>query len=275
MRVRLRLPELRAERLRMSYENLLVVNQDGILWVTVNRPDKLNALNGETLGELDDAIAAAATDGSVLAVVITGAGEKAFVAGADIAELNRLGPVEAKEFSIWGQGIFDRIEGSTKPGVVPCGPVTISYSGGKAMACHIRVASSNAVFGQPEVKLGLIPGYAGTQRLPRLIGRGRALEILLSGRNVSAEEAERIGLANSICEPAALKETVTALLKGILKNGPLAVGHCIEAVNHGLNMAFEDACRLEATLFGIGAASDQMREGTAAFLEKRKADFRS
>ncbi len=269
------MPEPRAERLRMSYENLLVINQDGILWVTVNRPDKLNALNGGTLRELDDAIAAAAADGSVLAVVVTGAGEKAFVAGADIAELNRLGPVEAKEFSLRGQGIFDRIERLTKPVVAAVNGFALGGGCELAMACHIRIASSNAVFGQPEVKLGLIPGYAGTQRLPRLVGRGRALEILLSGRNVSAEEAERIGLANIVCEPAALKETVTTLLNGILANGPLAVGHCIEAVNHGLNMSFEDACRLEATLFGIGAASDQMREGTSAFLEKRKADFRS
>jgi enoyl-CoA hydratase len=143
------------------------------------------------------------------------------------------------------------------------------------MACHMRVASTNAVFGQPEVKLGLIPGYAGTQRLPRVVGRGRALEILLTGRNVDAREAERIGLANAVCEQTELVDTVETIMNQILANGPLAVGHCIEAVNHGLDLPFEDACLLEATLFGVGAASEQMREGTSAFLEKRKARFRS
>jgi enoyl-CoA hydratase len=137
------------------------------------------------------------------------------------------------------------------------------------------VASSNAIFGQPEPKLGLIPGYAGTQRLPRLVGRGRALDILLTGRNVDAEEAERIGLVNSLCDATELDERVNSLLAKILANGPLAVAHCIEAVNHGLDLPFEDACLLEATLFGVGAASDEMSEGTAAFLEKRQANFRS
>jgi enoyl-CoA hydratase len=143
------------------------------------------------------------------------------------------------------------------------------------MSCHLRVASTNAIFGQPEVKLGLIPGYAGTQRLPRLVGRGRALEILLTGRNVGAEEAERIGLVHMVCQPVELAASVNGLLGKILANGPLAVAHCIEAVNHGLDMPFDDGCLLEATLFGVGAASDQMTEGTTAFLEKRKAVFRS
>jgi enoyl-CoA hydratase len=142
------------------------------------------------------------------------------------------------------------------------------------MACHLRLASNNAVFGQPEVKLGLIPGYAGTQRLPRLIGRGRALDILLTGRNVPADEAERIGLVNSVCEPAELIGNVDKVLAKILANGPLAISHCLEAVHHGLDMPFADGCLLEATLFGVGAASEEMREGTAAFLEKRKAKFR-
>ena len=138
----------------------------------------------------------------------------------------------------------------------------------------MRIASSNAVFGQPEVKLGLIPGYGGTQRLPRLVGKGRALELLLSGRNVAAEEARTIGLANAVCEPAELRDTVAKLVRTILANGPLAVSHCIEAVNHGLDMALDDGCLLEATLFGVGAASDEMTEGTSAFLEKRKPVFR-
>ena len=258
----------------MSYDNLLLANRDGVLWVTVNRPEKLNALNRATLAEIDEAIAAASSDTDVVAVVITGAGDKAFVAGADIGELNTLGPVEAKEFSLRGQAIFDRIERLSKPVIAAVNGFALGGGCELAMACHLRVAAENAVFGQPEVKLGLIPGYAGTQRLPRLVGRGRALEILLSGRNVGAEEAERIGLVNAVCPSPNLTERVNELLKEILANGPLAVGHCIVAVNHGLDMPFEDACLLEATLFGVGAASDEMREGTSAFLEKRRARFR-
>ena len=259
----------------MSYENLLTENRDGVLWVTVNRPDKLNALNRQTLGELDHFITSAGEDETVFAVVVTGAGEKAFVAGADIGELNTLGPVEAKAFSLRGQAVFDRIERMPKPVVAAVNGFALGGGCELAMACHIRIASSNAVFGQPEVKLGLIPGYAGTQRLPRLVGRGRGLEILLTGRNVSAEEAERIGLVTSVCDQAELVATVDKLLGKILANGPLAVSHCIEAVTHGLDLPFEDGCLLEAALFGIGAASAQMSEGTSAFLEKRKPEFRS
>ncbi len=259
----------------MVYENLLLDNREGILWITMNRPAKLNALNRQTVAELDDAIAAASADDGVLAIVITGAGEKAFVAGADIVELNGLGPIEARELATRGQAVFDRIERLNKPVVAAVNGFALGGGCELAMACHVRVASQNAVFGQPEVKLGLIPGYGGTQRLPRLIGRGRALEILISGRNVSADEAAKIGLASTVCDQAELEEKVTALLQTVLANGPVAVGLCIEAVNHGLTMSFDDACRLEANLFAIGAASDQMREGTAAFLEKRKAVFRS
>ncbi len=259
----------------MSYDNLLTEDTQGVRWITLNRPDKLNALNRATLAELDHAVAAAGNDESVHAVVVTGAGEKAFVAGADISELNTLGPVEAKEFALKGQAVFNRIERLTKPAIAAVNGFALGGGCELAMACHLRVASANAILGQPEVTLGLIPGYAGTQRLPRLVGKGRALELLLTGRNVGAEEAERIGLVNSVCQPEELTEKVAGLLGKILANGPLAVAHCIEAVNHGLDMPFDDGCLLEATLFGIGAASDQMREGTAAFLEKRKADFRS
>ncbi len=258
----------------MPYDNLLLDNRDGALWITINRPDKLNALNRPTLEELDDALAAAETDDEVLAVVVTGEGKKAFVAGADISELNTLGPVEAKEFSLRGQAIFDRLETMPKPTLAAVNGFALGGGCELAMACHLRVASSNAVFGQPEVKLGLIPGYAGTQRLPRLVGRGRALEILLTGRNVSAEEAERIGLVNRVCGLDELGDVVGNLSAQVLANGPLAVSNCIEAVNHGLDLPFEDGCLLEATLFGVGAAGDEMREGTAAFLEKRSARFR-
>ena len=258
----------------MSYSNLKVAPSDGVLWVTVNRPDKLNALNRATMGELDRAMAAAAADDGVVAVVVTGAGDKAFVAGADIAELSSLGPQEAKEFGLAGQAVFNRIERMRKPVVAAVNGYALGGGCELAMACHLRVASTTAVFGQPEVKLGLIPGYAGTQRLPRLVGRGRGLEILLTGRNVTAAEAERIGLVNRVCEPTELTQAVNEVLTSILANGPLAVAHCLEAVNYGLDMPFDDACLLEATLFGLGAASDEMREGTTAFLEKRKPKFR-
>ncbi len=258
----------------MDYTNLKLENVDGVLWVTINRPDKLNALNQATIAELDRAVEEAAGDDRVKAVVLTGAGDKAFVAGADITELNTLGPERAKEFGLRGQAVFTRFERLAKPVVAAVNGYALGGGCELAMACHVRVASTNAVFGQPEVKLGLIPGYAGTQRLPRLVGKGRALELLMTGRNVTAEEAERIGLVNKVVEPVALTQAVNELLGAILKNGPLAVAHCIEAVQYGLEAPFDDACLLEATLFGLCAASEDMTEGTAAFLEKRRAAFK-
>ncbi|MEX1311512.1 MAG: enoyl-CoA hydratase-related protein [Candidatus Sulfomarinibacteraceae bacterium] len=258
----------------MSGENLKIETTAGIRRITVNRPEKLNALNVATVAELAEAVAAIDADQTVDAVVITGAGEKAFVAGADISELATLGPMEAKEFALRGQMVFRAVERLTKPVVAAVNGFALGGGCELAMACHIRVASSNAVFGQPEVKLGLIPGYGGTQRLPRLVGKGRAMELLLTGRNVAADEAERIGLVNKVCRPDELDGVVTDLLRAILANGPLAVGSCIEAVNSGLEMGLDDACLLEATLFGVGASSDQMREGTTAFLERRKPVFR-
>jgi len=258
----------------MDFENLKVETAGGIRRITINRPEKLNALNVATVGELARVIEIIEADDSVDAVVITGAGEKAFVAGADISELATLGPVAAKEFALRGQEVFRSIERLTRPVVAAVNGFALGGGCELAMACHMRVASSNAVFGQPEVKLGLIPGYGGTQRLPRLVGKGRAMEILLTGRNIKADEAERIGLANAICEPGELDTVVGDLIASILANGPLAVGNCIEAVNSGLEMSLDDACLLEATLFGVGAASDQMREGTTAFLERRQPEFR-
>ena len=258
----------------MAFKNLRIENEGGIRRITINRPDKLNALNVATIRELGKAVAEVERDDEVHALIITGAGDKAFVAGADIAELKSLGPVEAKEFALRGQEVFRRLERLAKPVVAAVNGYALGGGCELAMACHLRVASNNAIFGQPEVKLGLIPGYGGTQRLARLVGRGRALEILLTGRNVSAVEAERIGLVNSVCEPGELDSVVAELIGAILANGPLAVSHCLEAVNYGQDMSLDDGCMLEATLFGVGAASDQMREGTAAFLEKRKPRFR-
>lgn len=258
----------------MSFENLKTADSGGIRTITINRPEKLNALNVATIGELDAAITEVESDDAIAAVVITGAGDKAFVAGADISELATLGPVEAKEFALRGQEVFRRLERLGKPVVAAVNGYALGGGCELSMACHMRVASSNAVFGQPEVKLGLIPGYGGTQRLPRIVGRGRALEILLTGRNITAAEARDIGLANVVCEPDELEGVVGKLLHTILANGPLAVSHCLEAVNSGLDMGLDDACLLEATLFGVGAASDQMREGTSAFLERRKPEFR-
>jgi len=257
----------------MEFENLKV-SGDRIVWVTVNRPEKLNALSAATVEELDAAFSRLAATDSVEAIVVTGAGERAFVAGADIEELSSLDPVGAKEFSLRGQAVFDRIERMTKPVVAAVNGFAFGGGCELAMACHLRVAAKTAAFGQPEVKLGLIPGYGGTQRLPRLVGRGRALEILMTGRTVGADEAAAIGLVNAVCERDELGATAEAMLETILANGPLAVSHCIEAVHHGLDAAFEDGCLLEATLFGIVVASDQMKEGTSAFLEKRKANFR-
>ncbi len=258
----------------MEYENLILDLRGHVLWITVNRPKKLNALNVVTVGEIDRAIGEAAENSEVWAVCLTGAGDRSFVAGADIEELNTLGPVEAKEFAERGQAVFTGIERMKKPVVAAVNGFALGGGCELAMACHFRIATTAAVFGQPEVKLGLIPGYGGTQRLPRLVGRGRAMELLLSGRNVSAEEAEHIGLVNRVCEPDELEGVVGEFLKPILRNGPLAVAHCIEAVNRGLGLPLDEGCAVEATLFGVGASSPEMTEGTAAFLEKRRADFR-
>ena len=248
--------------------------RDSVQLLALSRPDVMNALDTETLQSLEAHAAEVAADPAVRAVVITGEG-RAFCAGADIEAMRAFTPLDAEGFSRLGHRAFAGLEELSIPTLAAVNGFAFGGGCELAMACHLRVASSSAIFGQPEVKLGLIPGYAGTQRLPRLVGRGRALEILLTGRNVDAEEAERIGLVTAVCEPEELANTVDSLLRKVLANGPLAVAHCIEAVNHGLDLPFDDACLLEATLFGVGAASEEMREGTSAFLEKRKAQFRT
>jgi enoyl-CoA hydratase len=257
----------------MSYENLLVENRDGVAVVTVNRPDKLNALNDRTMSELDAAFAALAADPAVRGVVITGAGEKAFVAGADISELATESPVDGKERSLRGQRVLDRIENLGKPVVAAVNGFALGGGCEIAMACHVRVASESARFGTPEVKLGIMCGYAGTQRLARLVGKGRALEILLTGEMVDAAEALRIGLANRVVAKDKLMAEAEALLRKMLANGPVSLRFTMEAVNAGLEMPFAEAQRLEATLFGLICATDDMKEGTRAFLEKRPPKF--
>ena len=277
------------------YENLLVQNSEGLLWVTINRSEKLNALSSVVLAEIGDAIDAAGRDRTVGVIAITGAGEKAFVAGADILELNTLDAEGGKRFSEAGQRVFDRIESSGKPVIAAIHGFCLGGGCELAMACHIRVATDVSRFGQPEVNLGLVPGAGGTQRLARLVGKGKALEMILTGEPIGAIEAHRIGLVNTLVPsvPAAteapagkgpaidapatiarLRDSVTALARTILSKGPVAVRYAIEAVTAGSEQPQADGLRLEANLFGLCFATEDMREGTAAFKEKRKAVFK-
>ena len=256
----------------MPYETLTLSVTDRVATLTVNRPDKLNALNDRVIAELGDAIDAIANDASVGGVILTGAG-RAFVAGADISELERHGAVSAKSLAQRGQEIFRRFERSTKPVIAAVNGFALGGGCELAMACHLRIASDAAKFGQPEVKLGLVPGYGGTQRLPRLVGKGRALQLLLTGEMIDAQEAYRIGLVNRVVPGAELLTTATTMLTTMLANGPLALAHCIEAVNAGYDLPLDDALTLEATAFGLLAATEDKREGTRAFLEKRAARF--
>jgi len=258
----------------MSYSNIRFdAGSDGVALVTVNRPDKLNALNRDTMGELADAFARVRTDGATRALMVTGAGEKAFVAGADIKELAMLSPAEARELALKGQAVFRALETMGKPTVAAVNGFALGGGLELAMSCGIRVASPNAKFGQPEVKLGLVPGYGGTQRLPRLVGRGRAVEMLISGETVDAAEAFRIGLVNYITPADQLLPFSRAWLQKVLANGPCAVALALEAVDVGLDCGLEEGLRFEAAAFGLAAATEDRREGTQAFLERRKPAF--
>jgi len=257
----------------MTFDNLLVETREGLAIVTVNRPDKLNALNDKTVGELDAAFQALGSDDSVRGVILTGAGEKAFVAGADIAELSTQSPIDGKDRSVRGQHVLDRIEGLGKPVIAAVNGFALGGGCELALACHVRVASENAKLGTPEVKLGIMCGYAGTQRLPRLVGRGRALEMLLTGEMVDAQEAWRIGLVNKVVPREALLRESEALLRKMMANGPLSLRFTLEAVAAGLEVPFDEAQLFEATLFGLICTSEDMKEGTKAFLEKRPAKF--
>lgn len=256
-----------------EYSNLTLEVQDRIAVLSVNRPDKLNALNEQTIRELGLAIDEITGRDDVGGVILTGVGEKAFVAGADIAELAKMGPVDGVLVSRLGQEVFRRIELSRKPVLAAVNGFALGGGCELALACHLRIASENAQFGLPEVKLGIIPGYGGTLRLPRIVGKGRALELMLTAQFIKADEAYRIGLANKVVPQAELMDTARTMMSTILANGPIAVGLAIECATRGMEMSVDDGLALESNLFGLLAATNDMREGMQAFLEKRKAGF--
>jgi enoyl-CoA hydratase len=257
----------------MPFSTLLFDVADGIARVTVNRPDKLNALNATVIGELGEAVARIEADPEIRGAILTGAGTKAFVAGADIAELAEQSPLDGQARAGRGQAVFRRWERCGKPVIAAVNGFALGGGCELAMACHLRIASETARFGQPEVKLGISPGYGGTIRLPRLVGRGRALELLLTGAMIDAAEAYRIGLVNRVVPADRLLAESEQMLRAILENGPAAVRACIEAVDAGLDTNLDGALQLEATYFGLLSGTDEMREGTKAFLEKRKPKF--
>jgi enoyl-CoA hydratase len=257
----------------MSYENLLYEKRDRIGFITFNRPKVLNALDRKTMEELNQVLMAVREDEDVRVVILTGAGEKSFVAGADIGELAVQTPVSGKETALFGQSVLHRLETLGKPSIAAINGFALGGGCEVALACSIRLASKTAKLGQPEVKLGIITGYGGSQRLARLCGKGVAHELCLTGEMISADEALRIGLVNHVCEPAELLPAAEALAKQIVANAPLAVKFAMEAIERGVEMPQEEGQFLEATLFGICAATEDMREGTRAFLEKRPARF--
>jgi enoyl-CoA hydratase len=258
----------------MAYENLLYEKKDGIAYVTLNRPKVLNALNRKTVEELQGALTDARADDRVRVLILTGAGEKSFVAGADIGELAQQTPVSGRETSLFGQGVFHLLETLGKPSICAINGFALGGGCELALACTIRIASKTAKLGQPEVKLGIIPGYGGSQRLARLCGKGVAQELCLTGEMISAEEALRIGLVNHIYEPAELLAAAEAMAKKIIANAPLAVKYTMEAIERGMEMGQEEGLFLEATLFGLVCTTEDMREGTKAFLEKRPGQFK-
>jgi len=257
----------------MSYRNLKVVVRDGVAVVTIDRPQKLNALNVETLGELDAAATELAADSAVRGVVLTGSGEKAFVAGADIGELGSLTAPLGREFSRRGQRVFDHIEQLGKPVAAAINGFALGGGCELALACHVRVAAETAKLGTPEVKLGILCGYGGTQRLPRLVGRGRALEMLLSGEPIDAQEALRIGLVNRVVSADKVVSEAEALVQKMAANAPIALRLTLEAVSAGLDGPLAQGLEHEATLFGLLCTTEDMVEGTRAFAEKRPARF--
>ncbi|HET7599420.1 MAG TPA: enoyl-CoA hydratase-related protein [Gemmatimonadales bacterium] len=255
------------------YQTLLFEVRDGVARVTVNRPDKLNALNAAVIAELDDAAGRIESEAEIRGAILTGAGAKAFVAGADISELAQQGAMDGKARALAGQRMMRRLERCGKPVIAAVNGFALGGGCELAMACHLRVASDTARFGQPEVKLGLGPGYGGTVRLPRLVGKGRALELLLTGAMIDAQEAWRIGLVNRVVPADRLLDASEQLLRSIVEQAPLALRLVLEAVETGLDLSVDQALLLEANHFGLLSGTADMREGTSAFLEKRKPRF--
>lgn len=258
----------------MEFQNLLYSQASGIATVTINRPTKLNALNSETMGELKNLFTSIKKDDTVNIVILTGAGEKAFVAGADIAELNQLDVISGKEFAEKGQEVFDLIENLGKPVIAAVNGFALGGGCELALACHMRIASENAKFGQPEVNLGVIPGYGGTQRLARLINKGRALEMILTGDMADAHEAFRLGIVNNIFPQESLMEEVKKVASKISSKGQIAIRMSVKAVVSTEELTQQDGQHLEASLFGVCCGSEDFKEGTSAFLEKRKPFFK-
>ncbi|MGD0986608.1 MAG: enoyl-CoA hydratase-related protein [Candidatus Sulfotelmatobacter sp.] len=258
----------------MNFENILVEKKNSIAYVTVNRPKVLNALNMATMEELRAVFHDIKNDASIRVVIFTGSGEKAFIAGADIGELAKHDAVYGKEYTHRGQNVLNLIENLGKPVIACVNGFALGGGCEMALACTMRLASENAKLGQPEVKLGIIPGYGGTQRLPRLVGKGIAMQLLLSGEMITAQEAHRIGLVNEVTAPAELIPRAEAIAAKITANAPLAVQYAMEAVNKGMDMSLSEGLYLEAVLFAVACATEDKKEGTSAFLEKRLAQFK-
>ncbi len=259
----------------MNYQTLIFETSNRIATVTINRPEKLNALNAQAKSELREVFSQIKTDNNVDVVILTGAGEKAFVAGTDIKELTSLNSESGKEFSAQGQEVFDSIENLGKPVIAAINGYALGGGCELALACHIRIASENAKFGQPEVNLGIIPGYGGTQRLARLVGRGRAMEMILTGNQIDAQEALRIGLVNKVVPQAELRASATAMAQLLASKGQIAIRMALKAVNMTQETTLSDGQKLEASLFGVCCGTEDFKEGTTAFLEKRKAVFKN
>ena len=258
----------------MEYTNLLYEENQRIAQITLNRPDKLNALNHDTLVELKDAVLTANGSTAVDVIIITGAGEKAFVAGADIGELSDQDAVRGQQFALFGQDVFTTVEQSSKPVIAAVNGFALGGGCELALACHIRIAAENARFGQPEVNLGVIPGYGGTQRLARIVGQGRAAELILTGDMVDAQEAHRIGLVNRLADKGEALDAARDMAGKIVSKGQVAVRLSLEALRCVPQMGLREGLATEAALFGIACGTEDFKEGTAAFLDKRKPDFK-
>ncbi len=258
----------------MAFKNILLEQEDKLAIVTINRREKMNALNQETLQELWEAFGQLAADEKVMGILVTGSGSKAFAAGADIEEIRRLDLESGREFALFGQRVYRRIETLRKPVIALINGYALGGGCELAMACHLRLAGENAKLGQPEVNLGLIPGYGGTQRLPRLVGRGVALQLLLTAEMIDAGRAYQLGLVNKVVPSDQLLDSGKEMLGQILGKGPLAVQFVLETVHRGLDMTLEEGLNTEADFFGMACNSGDMKEGIDAFLQKRRAEFK-